>query len=52
MTRYGPLLSLTYMLLLGGCSLLSPFSDDDDQPTIGSLTEADLPEISATETGT
>ena len=50
MTRCSQLMPLTFMLLLGGCSLLSPFTDDDDQPTIGSLTEADLPEITAMET--
>ncbi|MEN8762790.1 MAG: tetratricopeptide repeat protein, partial [Thiogranum sp.] len=50
MTRHSQLLSLTCMLLLGGCSQLSPFSHDD-QPTIGSLTQGNLPEISATETG-
>jgi len=50
MTRYSQLMPLTLMLLLSGCSLLSPFTDDDDRQTIGSLTEADLPEITAMET--
>ena len=50
MTRYWLLLSLTTVLMLGGCSGLSPFGHEDEQPTIGSLAEADLPEITAKET--
>jgi tetratricopeptide (TPR) repeat protein len=38
-------------LLLGGCSVLSPFSHEDEQPTIGALAEIDLPEITAIESG-
>jgi len=50
MTHHSQLLSLTIFLLLGGCSVLSPFGHEDDQPTIGSLSETDLPEITAAET--
>ena len=50
MTRHSQLLSLTIILLLGGCSVLSPFGHEDDQPTIGSLSESDLPEVTAAET--
>jgi len=51
MTCHSQLLSVTIILLLGGCSVLSPFSRDNDQPTIGSLAETGLPDITATETG-
>ena len=50
MTRCSTALFLTSILLLGGCSALSPFSHDHEQPTIGGLTEAELPEIATRQT--
>jgi tetratricopeptide (TPR) repeat protein len=40
---------LSVTLLLGGCSLLSPFGAEDDPPTVGSLAPSDLPETGAIE---
>ncbi|MEA2080439.1 MAG: tetratricopeptide repeat protein, partial [Pseudomonadota bacterium] len=50
MKRHRRLLPLTIALLLGGCSFLSPFSHEDDQPTVGTLADIDLPEITTTQT--
>jgi TolA-binding protein len=51
MRRRAALLWLWLTLLLGGCSLLSPFGPDDDPPTVGSLTASDLPETGTIEAG-
>ncbi len=51
MRHRGHLLFPTVALLLGGCSFLSPFGSEDDEPTIGSLSEIALPEIETTQAG-